>query len=468
MKYKNKMSRRKFLGTASCAAVGTTTLFSSLFNLGMANSLAGASLANSNTGDYRAMVCILLGGGNDSYNMLVPRSNSAYNEYANTRSNLALPQGDLLPLNFTGTNGKQFGLNSAMPEVQALFNNNKLAFLSNVGTLVEPTSKSQFLNGTVPLPKGLLSHSDQQQQWQTSIPQTRSARGWGGKMADILMAGNNNQNISMNISLSGTNIFQSGQETIEFSIENDATGSVGIAVYEGGDPFTDLLASGTQSLLEQNYQDIFRKTYAQKINNSQAGHEQFSTAIQNVSPFATQFAPNDLAQNMQMIANTIAARDELDMQRQTFFVAFNGWDHHDEVLDNQFAMLATLSNAMNSFQSAMEELGIADCVTTFTASDFSRTLTSNGNGTDHAWGGNVMVMGDAVNGGQIYGEYPSLNLGSSFDVGGGIILPEISTDQYFAELAQWFGVENGDLDYVLPNIENFYNIGSGAPIGFMG
>jgi len=171
---------------------------------------------------------------------------------------------------------------------------------------------------------------------------------------------------------------------------------------------------------------------------------------------------------MELIAKTIAVRDTLNVNRQTFFITFGGWDHHDGVLDNQVAMLSVVSKALSEFQAAMEELGVADCVTTFTASDFGRTLTSNGNGSDHAWGGNVMVMGDSVNGGQVFGEYPSLLLDGNDDVGGAILLPSISTDEYFAELSKWFGVENGDLNYVLPNIENFYDPNSSTlPIGFM-
>ena len=217
------MSRRKFLGAVPCAAIGSTTLLSSIINLGVANSLAGMSKpVTSTNGDYKALVCILLAGGNDSFNMLVPRNGSHYVEYATTRSNLALLQGDLLPLNFTDNNGKQFGLHPSMPEVQSLFNENKLAFLANVGTLVEPTSKSQYLNGGVQVPVGLLSHADQIQQWQTSIPQTRSSKGWGGRMADILHAANTNQNISMNISLSGTNIFQVGNNATEYAIRASA------------------------------------------------------------------------------------------------------------------------------------------------------------------------------------------------------------------------------------------------------
>ena len=467
--HKRGMSRRKFLGALPCAAIGTTTLFSSLLNLGLSNSLAGMSLPKAAPdGNYKALVCILLAGGNDSFNMLVPRNGSNYTEYANTRSNLALAQGDLLPLNFTDNNGKQFGLHPSMPEVQTLFNDNKLAFISNIGTLVQPTSKAQYLSNSVPTPVGLLSHADQIQQWQTSIPQTRSSKGWGGRMADILQAGNANQNISMNISLSGTNIYQVGDTSTEYAIRASAGGSVGINVYDSNDALDMVLKSGAESLLAQQYQDIFKSTFVSKVGASQANHEEFSAALSNAPVLTTNFSNNSVSANMELIAKTIAVRDTLNVSRQTFFINFGGWDHHDGVLENQTTMLSVVSKALSEFQAAMEELNLSDCVTTFTISDFGRTLTSNGNGSDHAWGGNVMAMGGSVNGGQIYGEYPSLALNGNDDVGGAIMLPSLSTDEYFAELSKWFGVSNGDLGYVLPNIENFYDPNSASlPIGFM-
>ena len=463
------MSRRRFLGAAPCAAISSTTLLSSILNLGAANSLAGMSKNNfSASGDYKALVCILLAGGNDSFNMLVPRNGSHYSEYENTRSNLALPQGDLLPINFIDDNEKQFGLHPSMPEVQQLFNDNKLAFISNVGTLVEPTTKPQYINGGVPVPVGLLSHADQIQQWQTSIPQTRSSKGWGGRMADILHAGNGNQNISMNISLSGSNIFQVGNNISEYAIRASAGGSVGIDVFQGSSNLDMALKSGAENLLAQQYQDIFKSTFTNKINDSQAHHGEFSAAISQAPVLNTSFSENDLSANMELIAKTIAVRNTLNVDRQTFFITFGGWDHHDLVLENQVAMLSVVSKALSEFQAAMEELNVADCVTTFTMSDFGRTLTSNGNGSDHAWGGNVMVMSDSVNGGEVFGNYPSLALNGNDDVGGAILLPSISTDEYFAELSKWFGVANNDLNYVLPNIGNFYDpTDPDLPIGFM-
>ncbi len=463
------MTRRNFIGSASCAAMGSTTLLSSILNLGLANSLSGLTMSSVDSDDnYKALICILLAGGNDSFNMLVPRNGAHYAQYASTRSNLAISQNNLLPINFTDNNGKQFGLHPSMPEVQELFNSGKLSFVSNIGTLIEPMTKTQYVNNSIPVPVGLLSHADQIQQWQTSIPQTRSSKGWGGRMADILHAGNSNQNISMNISLSGSNIFQIGENSTEYAIRASAGGSVGINVLEANNSFDQVLKGGAESLLAHQYQDIFKSTFKNKINHSQSNHEEFSAAITQAPQLTTTFSDNNVSANMELIAKTIAVRSALNVSRQTFFVNFGGWDHHDNVLNNQTAMLGIVSKALSEFQLALEELNVADRVTTFTISDFGRTLTSNGNGSDHAWGGNVMVMGDSVAGGQVFGEYPSLALGGADDVGGSIMLPTLSTDQYFAELTKWFGVSNGDIPYVLPNIGNFYDVHSAdLPIGFM-
>ena len=463
------ISRRKFLGTASCAAIGTTTFFSTLFNLGMANAAASRTAKSAvalGGGDYKAMVCILLAGGNDSFNMLVPRTGSAYDAYSITRSNQALAQNSLLPLTPLVGGQPDLGVHPAMPEVQQMFDSGRLSFVSNVGTLVQPTTREQFFSESVPLPLGLFSHADQIQQWQTSVPNSRSAFGWGGRMADILQDMNANQNISMSISLSGRNVFQSGNQTAEYTIRPSGTGSIGIDGYDGPDMIDQIRTTAVNSLMEEQYTDVFKQTYAGVVKNAQDAHQQFSSAIGGVN-LATTISPSYLSQSMGMVAKTIAARETLDVCRQTFFITFGGWDHHDELLNNQNAMLGVVSKALGEFNAAMNELGLADKVTTFTISDFARTLTSNGNGTDHGWGGNTIVMGGGVNGGQIFGQYPSLALDSILDVGNGVLVPTTSTDEYFAELAQWFGVTNSDLTNIFPNLLNFYTPGGTPPIGFM-
>lgn len=461
---KSKLSRRRFLGEASCLAIGSTTLYSSILNLGVASALAGAGDAGD---DYKALVCILLSGGNDSYNMLLPRDNASYAEYAATRSNLAIAQNDMLAINPLSSGGMEFGLHPSMPELRDLFEQGDAALIANIGTLVEPLTQSQFFNGGVSIPLGLLSHSDQAMQWQTSFPQERSSRGWGGKMADILMSGNQNDTISMNVSLSGKNVFQTGQMATEYSINADV-GSVGIFGYGEPDIFNQLATNGVNNLLNQQYQNVFKKTYADVIKNAVESNEQFNEAITAVPDFNTQFSDNYVAGSLQMIARTIAARDTLGMKRQTFFLSFGGWDHHDELISNQSDMLGMLSKALSEFNSALNEINMNECVTTFTISDFARTLTSNGNGTDHAWGGNAIVMGGSVKGQQVYGDYPSLALNGDLQLGNGIILPTTSTDEYFGELALWFGVSKSELTDILPNIGNFYSISSpDTPLGFM-
>lgn len=416
--------------------------------------------------DYRALVCIMLGGGNDSYNMLVPTNNSDYSDYKTTRSNLALAQNSLLKLNPTSYNEKALGFHPSMPELKGLFDQGKLALINNVGTLVEPTSKTGYNNGAK-LPFGLFSHADQDQQWQTSVPQTKSPTGWGGRLADLVQSANSNQDISMNISLSGKNVFQLGQQASEYSILPTGTGSIGIEGYDGSSTFDQIRTGAVKSLMEKQYQDIFKQSYAGVIDASQNTHELFSAAIGN-STLNTTFSTTELSQSLQMIARTIKVRKALGVKRQTFFVRFDGWDHHDEVLNAQSQMLGVLSKAMSEFQTALAEMQVEDCVTTFTTSDFARTLTSNGNGTDHAWGGSVMVMGSKVKGKEIYGSYPSLRLNTDIEVGGGVLIPKISTDEYFAELALWYGVSKGDLVTLFPNIGNFYNtMSSITPLGFM-
>ena len=467
-----QISRRRFLGQASCAAVGSSTLLSSLVSLKALNAATAAnSTALDGAEDYKALVCLFQAGGNDSFNMLVPTDSQAYSEYAATRSNLALTQNELLPINVQQAGGRSFAIHPALAPLQNLFNEHKLSFITNVGTLVKPIQKQDFFEDNIDLPLGLFSHSDQIQQWQTSLPHLRSsATGWGGKVADLIRDMNNNEKISMNVSLSGTNVFQTGEQTIEYAIS--PYGSVGIdghGVDNEWDVFNMMRTQAIDNLIEHEYQDVFKKTYVDVIRRSRDGHILFNEAITSAGEINSEFSDNYLSQSFAMIARTIAARKALGMKRQIFYLNYGGWDHHDELINNQFGMFTEMGNALAEFQKALQELAMEDCVTTFTISEFGRTLTSNGNGTDHAWGGNVMVMGGAqVAGGRIFGEYPTLALESALELGDGVLVPTTSTDQYFAEMARWFGVSGSELNTIFPNLENFYNTGSSQmPIGFL-
>ncbi|MEL6987129.1 MAG: DUF1501 domain-containing protein [Bacteroidota bacterium] len=472
----NKINRRTFLGQASCAGLGSLTLMNSLLNL---KAITGASISNSsvnNCNDYKAIVCILKSGGNDSFNMLVPHDSDRYDIYNDTRDGIAIPYNDLLPINLAAPDPMDpsfmYACHPNMERVRDLFNTKKLSFISNVGTLTRPnTSKDDFIN-QVNLPLKLFSHSDQIQQWQTGLVNERSLKGWGGKIADIINSCNPNQEISMNIALNRTNIMQRGNQTVEYVIDADA-GSVGVAKHERGSNnfYNQIRTTAVDSLMCHEYKDIFEKTYADVIKNAIDWNEDFGGALQNSRTFdALDFGEGYLGRQLRMIARSIDVRQTLGFKRQIFFVEYGGWDHHDTLLRFHPEMLGNVSDAMGGFMEALEAMQIENNVLTMTISEFGRTLTWNGNGSDHAWGGNTMVMGgpNLINGGRIFGNYPDLSLDSEIELGGGVIIPSISTDEYFAEVAKWFGVSPGDLNLIFPNLSEFYaTSNSNYPIGFI-
>ncbi|MEM7246581.1 MAG: DUF1501 domain-containing protein [Acidobacteriota bacterium] len=453
-------SRRQFLGQASCAAIGDTALANSVLNLEMLGGVASAGSAS----DYKGLICLFLSGGNDSFNMLVPRGSSEYSEYAGIRRDLALPQSSLLPITPATSDGKQYGLHPAMTGMQSLFAGGQLAFVSNVGTLVEPTTIQQWNAETARLPLGLFSHADQIQQWQTSVPDARSGLGWGGRMADLIKDLNASQRISMNISLSGTNVFQAGATVSDYAV----IPGEGAPALEGyGEEM--LRTAAVDSQLGATYSNVLEDVYRSRFRGALDAQAEFSAALGSVAPLTSTFTEgNPISAAFKTVVDTIAARGTLEQSRQTFFVNFGGWDHHDEVINSQQAMLGLVDQAVSELWAALSEIGVQNEVTLFSSSDFGRTLTSNGAGSDHGWGGNQFVMGGAVRGGDIYGTYPALAAGNDLDTGRGRLIPTLSVDEYFAELARWMGVGSSDVSQVLPNIGRFWDpMSSAYPIGFM-
>ncbi len=457
------LNRRKFLTRCGSLGVASMAASSSFLQLGLARAAAAQEAA-----DYRALVCILLAGGNDSYNMVVPADNDQYAEYANIRADLALPQGALLALPGTTADGRSYALHPGMAEAQGLYAAGELGVVANVGTLLEPFDAVAFQNGSANLPLGLFSHSDQIAQWQTAAPGDRIAQGWGGRIADLMSGMNLTNGISMNISLSGNNLFQSGTSVAEYAIEASGDGATGINAYGDGSEFGNLRKQLIDDLLATAQPNIMRREYGRRLRGAIDSHQVFIAAMQSAPVLATPFSEDYFYQSLRQIARVISVRETLGARRQTFFVTVGGWDHHDEVLDNQAAMLPSISRALQEFRDALTELDVFDQVTTFTTSDFGRTLTSNGKGSDHGWGGHALVMGGAVNGGQIHGDYPELYAANPLDVGRGVYAPTTSVDEYFADLALWFGVATDELDTVLPNVRNFYSPESGPPpLGIM-
>ena len=476
MDLKQKISRRQFIGQANCAAVGTASLLSSLLSLRLT---AGAASATNFT-DYKALVCLFLNGGNDSFNMLVPRQQSAYNDYEQVRggvggTGLAIARGDLhqitssLQNTSTGAGYGDFGIHPDLPYLKTLYDQGDLAFVSNVGSLIEPTSLVQYNDGSKPLPEGLFSHPDHQIHWQTLVPQVRGSapKGWGGRMAEVMSHANQQSNISMNISLSGANVLQSGNTTVPYIA--DPGGVVELKNY-GQDPTLQL---AVDDILGHHYQSIYSKTLADANRNSIDASVLFKSALDGLS---TPFDPSAIVDNTQtyqrlsMVSKIMEARTALSMNRQIFFVERGGWDHHNELLDPQSGLFIELNEAIEIFWTAIQSMGLQNNVVLYTASDFGRTLTSNGSGSDHAWGGNhFIISGNGnINGGEIYGKYPDLALdNSSTDLGRGRILPTTSVDAYMAELANWYGVPQSEMSTVIPNINNFSFSNPNSPLGIL-
>jgi uncharacterized protein (DUF1501 family) len=409
-------------------------------------------------GDYKALVCLFMFGGNDSYNMLVPRSTPEYNAYAASRQNLALQQTNLLPINPLTPDGAQYGLHPSMTGMQTLFEQGRAAFVANMGPLVEPTTKDQYFNQSVLLPPQLFSHNDQQDQWHSLKGATVSNTGWAGRIADLIRTNVANQQLATNVSLFGSSLFQSADETIAYVMGNN-----------GPVPFTGFSSSGDpndlffqqrlafERVLNAEYDTIYERGYADVQRRAVETIDLVQGALDDPGRqrVTTVFPQSQLGNQLRTVAEMIAARDTLQMERQIFFVATGGFDTHDDQVLLQPGLLGGISDAVAAFYDATIELGVSNAVTTFSMSDFGRTLTSNGDGSDHGWGGHSFVVGDAVAGQDIYGIFPDLSLGSFDDVGGGRMIPTTSADQYAATLSRWFGVDESDMVSVAPNIGNF-------------
>lgn len=459
-----RITRRRFLRAA--AAGGTAYALAHTPGVSFAQMTGGNTLPG-----YKALVCVFLFGGNDSWNMLVPSSQAEYDVYAATRGGvqstggLAVERSTLLPLNLAvpDPRGWQFGLNPAMPGLAELFNAGRCAAVANVGPLIAPTSLSAYRAQSVGLPPQLFSHNDQQDQWHSLRGRTPSKSGWAGRVADVLAAQTAAQQIPLNVSLFGQTLFQAGETAVPYTM-----GAAGPTTFTGLG--TTGLAQGRRqaftNVLNATYGTIYERGFANVQRRAVQSAELVTGALQaapelTALPNSPTPALSNLATQLRTVAKLIAVRDRLQMSRQVFFVAVGGFDTHDDQNNDQPTLLATVSDALKRFYDATVQLGVSQNVVAFTQSDFGRTLTSNGDGTDHAWGGVQLLVGGGVQGGRIYGTYPLLRINATVgvdgadDVGAGRFIPTISSDQYAATLARWLGVADSNLPQIAPSINNF-------------
>ena len=406
----------------------------------------------------------------------MPRDPAAYATYQSSRSNLALTPSQLIDIHPIGL--PNFAVHGGMPEAANLFENGKAAFVANVGTLIEPVQdRTQVAQNLRRLPLGLYSHSDQIEQWQTSVPHARSGIGWGGRMVDLIKDLNSNPIVPMQISLDGSNVWQTGNTVAEYTIT--PSGATALAGYQAGwvqyQDVQNTMSAAVDSQLALQYTNLLAQTFNTRKKQALDAYQSFAAASAPPLPNGVTFPNTYVGNHLAMVARAIQGRAALGAVRQTFFVQWGGWDHHDDVLNNQAVMLPQISAAVGAFYNALVALGVQDEVTLFTASDFGRTLTSNSRGSDHAWGSNQLVVGGAVNGKRIFGQYPDLPVNpdvgaevNPLDTGRGRFIPTTSCDEFFAELALWLGVPPYQLASVLPNVGNFYDpLGTVAPVGFM-
>jgi len=381
MKESTPITRRAFIGQAACSGLSFAGLLSTIGTLRLFNATVSAQ-GGPPLDDSKILVCLFLYGGNDANNMLVPREQSAYDEYARDRGILALPRNTLLPLNLPGDDGRDFGLHPAMAPLQSIFNQQKMAIVCNVGTLVAPITKAEYLSGAAAVPPYLFSHNDQQVQWQTSVPDSPRKTGWGGRLADLLQSLNAGSQVSMNISIAGSNFFQVGEEVVQYHVTPQ--GSIGLSQYDANWTPIQQQYHAMDQMLGRSYGHLFEQEYANIINRAVANDTLLKTALASVQDHTATFANstlptgglNPVASQLRMILRLIEARQTLGMRRQIFFAALGGFDTHDAQLEDHHALLEQLSNAVADFHHGTEALGISDRVTLFTASDFNRTFRS--------------------------------------------------------------------------------------------
>jgi uncharacterized protein (DUF1501 family) len=449
-----KWNRRAFLRTTCCSAAAGFAA-ASFSRFGMMNALAQSAT------DYKALVCIFLFGGNDSNNMVIPFDATGYNAYRAARGGLALAQGSILPIN-PPSQGKPFAFHPRFTGMQTLFNQQHAAVVANVGTLIQPTTRDQFRRGGVQVPINLFSHSDQEAQMQTAILDKIAETGWAGRTADKIQAAFGG-NFPIIISLAGTNIFCEG--LVAQSIQSNGNPTRLLSGFGGGSAESTARLSALQSLLTfdtgLSLVQAASTTTGSAIQNGQA----LAAALATGTPLATVFPNSGLSNQLQQVAKIIQVRGALGLQRQIFFVSTGGYDTHSDQLPQQDNLLNDLNQSLSAFYQATVEMGVASQVTAFTLSDFGRTWLPNSNGTDHAWGSHMVVVGGAVKGGDFYGTFPTLVAGGPDDATSeGRWVPTTSLDQYAATLASWFGVQAADLPSVFPNLPNFAT----PTVGFMG
>ena len=447
-------SRRAFLKQASVLSIAGAA---APWALSLA-AMAEASAANAT--DYKALVCVFLYGGNDYANTVVPYDTANHAKYQQFRPSFAYSRASLAatalvptaaPLDSAGF-AHEYALAPELSALMPIFNAGKLGVVLNVGSLVQPTTKLQYTNKSVKLPPKLFSHNDQQSVWQSSSPEGATS-GWGGRMGDLFQAGNTNATFTC-VNVSGNAVYLSGKTAVQYQVST--SGSVPLAGLKSPLFGSSAASAALRTLITEPRSHLLENEYNRVSKRSIEANEILTGALATAPALATPFpAGNALADQLKLVARMISAAPALGAKRQVFFVSLGGFDNHDGMLTDHPVLMTKVGDAMAAFYAATGELAVASQVTSFTASDFGRTLTGNANGSDHGWGSMHFVMGGAVNGKRFYGTAPVVANGGPDDVGQGRLLPSTSVEQLAATLGSWLGVTDSELLSLLPNLSNY-------------
>lgn len=461
-------SRRHFLRSAGGLAAAATPLVPG-FNTPLAMSLAGlGALAAeravaADTSGYKALVCLFMTGGSDSHNWVVPTDTSNYASYAKARAELAWPSAKLLPITCTSQgSGRTFGVPQELAPLRTWYESGRAAVLANVGTLVRPVTKAEYQAGSGSVPTKLYSHNDQQSTWQSLAPEGATS-GWGGRMGDLFMSANT-QPIFTTVSASGNAVFLTGRSVFQYQVGADGPISVNALSRSwlmGSTSAAPILRKVLLSSGSNDFQAEHTRIMQRSIDTTATLRSAIDAS--GIPALTTALANDSLARQLRIVAQMIAAGPKMGLRRQVFMVSIGGFDSHSNQMRDQPVLMSRVANSVDWFLRSLEGVGMLNNATLFTASDFGRTLVSNGDGSDHGWGSHHFIAGGAVRGTNIYGGFPVTALGTATDVGSGRLLPTTSVTEYAATLGRWMGLSASELTTVLPNLGNFSN----TNLGFM-
>ena len=451
------LDRRRFLrGAAATCALGAGASFIP----------HGLTAHAATTGGYRALVCVFLFGGLDSHDLLLPYDTESYSSFANVRQSLLNGYGEtrdrasllaITPDNAADLGSRRFALPPEMPELKRLFDAGRAGLVANVGPLIEPVTAREFIDGSARVPSRLFSHNDQQSTWQSAAPEGAQL-GWGGLFGDAALASGANSAGAQftTLAMAGVGPFLTGNVVAPYQVS--LSGLAGIAALEPrGGGFDAFLAQAENRFRADGFtgRSILARDMANLFREGIDTNSVFDAARAGAFPLATEFPDSPLGTQLRAVAETISIRGALSASRQIFFVGTGGFDNHSNQAFDLPGLMRQIDGALSAFDAAMTELGVGDDVTTFTASDFGRTLAVNGDGTDHGWGGHHIVMGGSVRGRQILGTVPEARLGHDYDGGGGRLVPSLAVEQLAEPLGRWWGLDVSEVAAALPNLRNF-------------